>query len=492
MNARTAGAVLAVLVIVNAMEYAGAIDYTWSRTGSGTYYGWNDVNSWGGSGYPNATSDKAILYTAASDLNVDLNATITLGAISSNTGSLRIRPGSPAGSFIFDNGTGGIQTITWTAQQRYGIFVTANMLLNDNLTVDGQSGARNYEFTGIISGDGKLTVNSPNLGGSYYVRIGGSSANTYTGGTRFVGVGGVRAFGANGVNAFGTGAVSLNRANLNLYGYSQTIAGLDDGANSSILRTSAGTPTLTLAGAGTYAYAGNIQDAIALLKSGSGTQTLSGTNTHTGGTSINDGRLDINGSNAGLITVNDGGELGGYGTIGGLVTVKSGATHSPGTSPGVQTFSGGLTYESGAALQWELASNTDAALDRGIATGFDGVNVTGGNLGIDTGAQLNLVFNVSGSSVNWTDTFWNEGRTWLMIDYTGTGTSSGNFGTVNVSLDSAGQSLAGIRSGASFTSTREGDNIYVSYIIPEPATAGMFLLGIVGMAFRRRQKIQQA
>ena len=226
-----------------------------------------------------------------------------------------------------------------------------------------------------------------------------------------------------------------------------------------------------------------------LTKTGLGTLTLDGDNTYAGGSVVNQGTLVINGTTgAGLITVNDGGTLGGSGTLSGATTVKSGGTHNPGTSPGIQEFAAGLAYESGATLKWELVGNTLGT--RG--TDFDGVDVTGGDLSIDSGAILSLVFNAAGSTVNWNNAFWAEERTWVMVDFSGAGESLGNFGTVSVSLDSAGNSLGTVRAGASFASTRVGDDVYVSYIIPEPATAGMLLLGMVGMALRRRQKIQQA
>ncbi|MCX6991115.1 MAG: autotransporter domain-containing protein, partial [Chlamydiae bacterium] len=85
-------------------------------------------------------------------------------------------------------------------------------------------------------------------------------------------------------------------------------------------------------------FAGEIQDypsiTSSLIKTGNGTQTLSGSNTYTGTTYIQQGILSINGSVMGDVTVNSGGTLKGNGTIGGAALIENGATLSPGNSVG--------------------------------------------------------------------------------------------------------------------------------------------------------------
>ena len=108
------------------------------------------------------------------------------------------------------------------------------------------------------------------------------------------------------------------------------------------------------------------------------------------------GVVSMTGTVGGLVNVAAGGELQGNQTVfNGLVTVASAAEHSPGNSPGTQTFAAGLSYESGSILNWELISNSTT----GAGTNYDFLSVTGGSLAISAGATINLDFSGSGSTV---------------------------------------------------------------------------------------------
>jgi autotransporter-associated beta strand protein len=98
---------------------------------------------------------------------------------------------------------------------------------------------------------------------------------------------------------------------------------------------------------------------IGVLKTGSGTLTLSGANTYTNGTFIASGTLNYNGSvNTGSVTVNAG-SLAGIGTIGGPVTVAAAGTLSPGGNTiGTLTINNALTNKGTFVIRLNKSGST--------------------------------------------------------------------------------------------------------------------------------------
>ena len=105
-------------------------------------------------------------------------------------------------------------------------------------------------------------------------------------------------------------------------------------------------------------------------------------NTYTGTTTVNGGILYVDGSIAtsSMTTVNSGGTLGGYGTVGPL-TVNTGGTFAPGHSPGILNTGSVVTnlgsttsIEVGGLTPGSLWSNHDQARTTGTVTLDSGSN----------------------------------------------------------------------------------------------------------------------
>jgi autotransporter-associated beta strand protein len=244
--------------------------------------------------------------------------------------------------------------------------------------------------------------------------------------------------------------------------------------------------TVTLNSAfGSFTLGSQLTGSNNVIKTGGNTATLTGVNNYSGTTTVSAGTLSLASgaslSNTTAVSVGTGATLAGVGTIGGSTTIEG--LHSPGGSPGVQTFESGLSYATGATLHWELDANSLGL--RG--SDFDGIDVNGGNLSIADGVTSNLVFNGSGSTVKWTDTFWDTSRSWLVYDNANTASlASGSiFDTINVSLDSDGSTLAGSR--GAFSWGISGNDVRLVYTaVPEPRAALLGGLGLLMLLRRRR------
>ena len=106
-----------------------------------------------------------------------------------------------------------------------------------------------------------------------------------------------------------------------------------------------------------------------LTKQGIGTLVLTGNNTYSGPTLVNQGRLAVNGSVTSAISVQSGGIVGGSGTVGSL-TARQGGTVAPGNSIGTLNVAGNVSFEPGSRYAVEVGPNgqSDRIQSSGSAT----------------------------------------------------------------------------------------------------------------------------
>ena len=281
-----------------------------------------------------------------------------------------------------------------------------------------------------------------------------SGNNTFTGPTTIES--GVVVLGAPGALPAGTPVTLTTGATLDLNGNTATLGKLE-GTGGSIALTGA---SLTVNQSSNTTFSGALTGTGGLVKSGGGQLILSGTQAFTGPTTINDGDLKINGSAAGSTFTVTGGTLSGTGTVGPL-TVGSGGTLSPGSSPGLLVVNGSLSLSGVTSM--ELAGTA-----RG-AGGYDAVDVSGA---INFGGTLTVSL-INGYSPT-------GGETFSLFSWGGGATST--FGTVNLPSLSGGLNWD--------TSALYGTGaIGVILAIPEPSTtAALFGGAILAVVVIRRRR----
>jgi autotransporter-associated beta strand protein len=306
---------------------------------------------------------------------------------------------------------------------------------------------------------------------------------------------------------------------LDLSGRSETIAGLN--GSGSVNNTASGNSVLTVgSGNANGTFSGSIGNTgsgtTGFVKTGAGTQTLSGSSTYSGATDVQGGTLLVSGSisgntnvnvagsatltangtlSAGTFDVQASGLLNGTGALSGDVTIRNGGKLAPGADlDGLAINSGSLTFEGGSTFQLSLANSQGAGQPHvsdysKLTLGGDVSATLGGNLALSISGGLNsldlftIIINggegeVGGLFSNITDHV--SGSTYSF-------TSNGIQFLINYAFDA--DAYTGTE--ASFQSVTGGTDVAL-LVVPEPNAMAMLACGFglaVGLQrFRRNHR----
>ena len=440
----------------------GAVTITGGTIGNGTLQG---------------TSYTGAVASGNATVSANLAGSSSVGLTKSGAGTLTL-----SGNNTYSGGTtvsvGTLQFANVSAMPASG-----TVIANSGGTLAINAGGTN-EFTGATSGNGSI--------GGIFSGLGGQSGSTVT----------LASGSAVGIDTTNAGGSLTYAGNITNSGVSLTKLGTGiltlSGANTYTGDTTVSAGTLQIGGAGSLgsgSYAGAIANSGAFVYSSSANQTLSGiisgngsltkdtssssvltlstANTYSGTTTVSSGTLLINGSTStsSTVTVASGATLGGNGTVGGFATVNGAL--NPGNSPGVLTFSNGLTLNGTTTM--EIVGPTTPRTDFDQVKVTSGTTTFGGVLAFAFGPSLSLADNTN------------------ILLFSFAGTSLGNFSGVTSSGYYSGTWLIGVANDT-WTLNQHGQLLTFSEVtgnlnvVPEPATWALLAFSLTTVMVLRRRR----
>ena len=299
------------LALLLAAPGASAATGYWTNNNTAN---WEAPNNWLDGTVPNAAGDIAYItnnITAAR--NVNITGTVTIGSIymgdADGSHSFKI---SSTGTCVFDN-AGSSAALTMTETSTNLTVEAVRVQLVSDLAISNLSAESTLTISSVMEGTGAVTV----AGGKWTLL---AASNSFGGGITLSS--GVLSFGNNyamgtGPMIFNGGSVDVNAArttsnnNPQVWGGDFSFLGLQPWNMGTGAVTLTGNRTLTVV-TNSLTVGGIIDDGVntyGLTKAGGGTLTLTGANTHKGGTTLDAGTLYFNHAQAlgtGPLTINGG------------------------------------------------------------------------------------------------------------------------------------------------------------------------------------------
>ncbi len=367
---------------------------TWVLSGSNNFTSGSTGDVYNaGAGYGNQISGGTLIVENSQALGTDSTSGknwthITAGTLelanNPTTGSITLDDGliidPRAGTTILSNGSQGINSTITLVNTTSASTTFATVNASDVLTLG--NGAND-----LTSGNSGTVINIAGPGTVYQTQS-SNYAGTWSINSGTLELGNALALGpaTSAAVAFGAGSTGT----LSLNGNNVTVVGLTTNptVGTPIVQnggTAGGVNTLTVNNPSANTFAGVLQDGpagqLALIKSGAGSFTLSGSNSYSGGTTINSGSLLVtnttgSATGSGAVAVNVGAIFGGTGFVTGPVNLNANGILSPGVS-GVGTLSvGSLNLNSGAKISYDISSTS--VLDQTMVTSNGGLTINGG------------------------------------------------------------------------------------------------------------------
>ncbi len=243
------------------------------------------------------------------------------------------------------------------------------------------------------------------------------------------------------------------------------VIGTGAGGATSVTKT--GTGTWTLSGTNTYAGPTTIKGGTLKLASATSNNPIGSSSSIIVGDSLanNSAVLDVTGVSAsGGFKVQSGQTLAGHGTVLGDTTFLSGSILSPGNSAGTTTYNGNLALSSGTSLVFDLASV--GASDKVLVTG------SGHLLTLNNQSISDFTFNLLGGF---------GAGTYTLFD----SSANGILGSLNSNPANLTEMLGGYNATLSLNA---GNVILTVAVVPEPGTWAMMLGGLAMLVTIQRRK----